>query len=257
VDRPQFRELDVRSRWENTALIHTAPLRRNIRTALLAAGSLLQKLAVWIYRSPQEKRVIPWFSDNGDKIHRLDYDLSRDSLVLDLGGYEGQWASDIFARYCCRVFVFEPVPEYACNIKRRFEKNSSIRIFQFGLSNETRRETLSICGDGSSAYRKGANLCEISLVKALDFFKENHIARVDLVKINIEGGEYDLLEHLIAANLVRSLKNIQVQFHDFVPHAELRMKRIQDQLKATHSLTYQYPFVWENWVLDHRKVVAK
>ena len=44
----------------------------------------------------QALRVAPWLADNGDKTYRLDYNLNENSVVFDLGGYEGQWASDIF-----------------------------------------------------------------------------------------------------------------------------------------------------------------
>jgi hypothetical protein len=27
----------------------------------------------------------------------------------------------------------------------------------------------------------------------------------------------------------------------------MRRKSIQDSLKKTHKITYEYPFVWENW----------
>jgi hypothetical protein len=40
----------------------------------------------------------------------LEYDLNADSVCIDIGGYEGQWASDIFGRYGCTIHVFEPVP---------------------------------------------------------------------------------------------------------------------------------------------------
>jgi hypothetical protein len=46
---------------------------------------------------------------------------------------------------------------------------------------------------------------------------------------------------------VTGMRDIQVQFHDFVPDAEHRMRRIQQALEATHDLTFEYPFVWENW----------
>ena len=45
-------------------------------------------------------RAAQWFKDNGDKTHRLNYNLNEKSIVFDLGGYEGQWASDIFSKYC-------------------------------------------------------------------------------------------------------------------------------------------------------------
>jgi len=43
------------------------------------------------------------------------------------------------------------------------------------------------------------------------------------------------------------IKNVQVQFHDFVPHAKTRMQSIQRRLAITHELSYQFEFVWENW----------
>ena len=70
-----------------------------------------------------------------------------------------------------------------------------------------------------------------------------------MIKVNIEGGEYDLLEFLIDSNYIEIIDNIQVQFHDFIPDAEERMKNIHKKLEKTHFLTWQYPFVWENWQL--------
>ncbi len=74
------------------------------------------------------------------------------------------------------------------------------------------------------------------------------ITAIDLMKINIEGAEYDLLEYLIASGLVRRIRRFQIQFHDFVLDAEARMLAIQEQLASTHRVTYQFPFIWENWV---------
>ena len=81
------------------------------------------------------------------------------------------------------------------------------------------------------------------------FPAEQRVESVDLVKINIERGEYDLLEHLLAVGFVGHCSNIQVQFHDLIPDSSRRMRSIQEQLARTHSLTCQYPFVRENWRL--------
>jgi len=212
-----------------------------------AIGTMFQSLGKLIHRSEQEKRVIPWFRDYGDKTLRLDYDLDENSVVFDLGGYEGQWASDIYSKYCCRIFIFEPVPEFAKNIEQRFLKNPKISVQRFGLSGETCKENLNVSADGSSVFKQSSNSVEITLLKATNFFKENNIHHIDLMKINIEGGEYSLLEHLIETCFVNQIDNIQVQFHDFVPNAEKRMMEIQHKIATTHNLTYQYKFVWENW----------
>lgn len=222
---------------------------------LQKGANLLNRIANKIYHplsvspSVQRLRVIPWFKDNGDKTHRLNYDLNENSLVFDLGGYEGQWANDIFGKFVCNIYVFEPYIKFALNIKERFEKNSKIKVYQFGLASETKKTNFFISADGSSIFEKSENQTEVQFIRALDFMNENNITKIDLMKMNIEGGEYDLLEHLIETGFISKTDNIQVQFHDFIPDAENRMKNIQKDLSKTHYLTYQYEFVWENWKL--------
>ena len=196
--------------------------------------------------SPKEKGVIPWFTAKGDTTLRLNYDLNENSIVFDLGGYMGQWTSDIFAKYCCTVYCFEPVRHFYEGIERRFAKNNKVKVYRFGLAGSNRTESISLLADGSSLYRGEKNE-GIQLVEFDQFMTQKGIEKIDLVKINIEGGEYELLEHLIEKKIVNRIDNIQVQFHDFVKDASERMEMIQRRLSETHAPTYQYEFVWENW----------
>ncbi len=195
----------------------------------------------------QSIRVIPWFKENGDKTYRQIYNLNESSLVFDLGGYEGQWASGIFCKYACTIHIFEPYIPYADNIQNEFLKNGKIHVHRFGLAQKTYSSKLSISADASSIFKTGENVATVEMIKASDFIDDNKIERIDLMKINIEGGEYDLLDHLIENGIVAKIDNIQVQFHDFVENAESRMRSIQLRLSHTHYLTYQFEFVWENW----------
>lgn len=222
-------------------------MRRLASRIAAKAGGACFRLSRAFYRAPEERRTEAWVRDRGDRTLRLDYDLGPHSLVFDLGGYEGQWASDIFGRYACPIHVFEPVPEFAQRIEERFRTNPKIAVHRFGLAARTGRAELSLAGDATSLYGTGALRRSIELVEAAQFFRERRIEHVDLVKINVEGGEYDLLEHLLDSGLVDRLSNIQVQFHDFVPDAASRMRALQARLARSHTLTWQYPFVWENW----------
>jgi FkbM family methyltransferase len=240
-------------------------LRKSFGKILTNAGLILTHASKKIYQppeippppepphpppSPKEERLAKWLSDCGDKTLRLDYQLDENSLVLDVGGYEGQWASDIFSKYCCTIHIFEPVIEFGDKIERRFSRNKKIFVHKFGLSNHSKKASMLLAQDGSSLFKQGKEMVEVDLVRAEDFMRKSSIQNIDLMKINIEGEEYDLLEHLIDTGFVKHIKNIQVQFHDFVPNAEQRMRRIQQRLQQTHSLTYQYLFVWENWKLN-------
>jgi hypothetical protein len=90
---------------------------------------------------------------------------------------------------------------------------------------------------------------EIQLKNVVEFIKENSVLHIDLIKINIEGAEYDLLDQLLESELHEIITNIQIQFHDFIPFAETRRDAIREKLARTHELCWDYPFVWESWEL--------
>jgi FkbM family methyltransferase len=198
----------------------------------------------------QYLRSLPWFKINGDETLRLKYDLSETSIVFDLGGYKGEFASAILNKFNCTVYIFEPIPFLFNIIIEKFSGNKNLHPYCFGLYNKTMKEQISLSDNGSSLFIKDTESVEIQLKSITEFLQENTIYSIDLIKINIEGAEYELLESLLENGLIKRFKNIQVQFHDFIiPGAKERMNQIQENLSITHKLTYQFEFVWENWVL--------
>ena len=73
------------------------------------------------------------------------------------------------------------------------------------------------------------------------------ISHCHLLKMNIEGGEYEVLPRLIETGLILAVDNLQIQFHPIDSQSPGRMKAIQLALEKTHELTWRYQWVWENW----------
>ena len=209
---------------------------------------IVTRLRVSLFPSKHDKEVKRWFADDGDGKLRYEYDLDSDSLVIDLGGYAGQWASDIYARYNCRVLVFEPVKSFAEKIDERFRKNPKVEVFCQALGSNRRQELIALSADGSSVYRNSCKNESIQFEDVVTFFTDHNIEEVDLMKINVEGGEYELLPRLFEVGLIHKIKRIQVQFHDVARDSEKHMNEICNELNKTHRPTFQYKFVWENWV---------
>lgn len=196
----------------------------------------------------QFKRVQPWFAAKGDQTLRLDYDLNSDSIVFDVGGYKGEFATEILCKYNSNIYIFEPIRDFFLIIKNKFSNNNKVKPFHYGLAGKDQEMQISLSDNSSSVYLNGENKETIQLKSIVNFIKTNNTEKIDLIKINIEGGEYELLESLIDSGYISIIKNIQVQFHDFLfENAKERMNKIQKNLSKTHELTYQYEFVWENW----------
>jgi hypothetical protein len=80
-----------------------------------------------------------WFAERGDQTLRLDYALNNNSIVFDLGGYKGEWASAIYCKYSCRIFIFEPSKEFFKKIQNRFLLNSDVSVYNFGLAEKMKQ----------------------------------------------------------------------------------------------------------------------
>jgi len=195
------------------------------------------------------REVGRWKKD-GAESRRYLYDLDQNSVVFDMGGYEGQFAAEIYARYRSKIQVFEPIRGFAKNITERFAKNPDIKVYALGLSDKNEEVLFSLDNNSSSQFLKNSGKEKVQMRQASEFLKEINAPIINLMKINIEGGEYALLEDLIANDRIKDIKNFQIQFHTFAPNASERMKKIQEALKKTHHLTFEYPFVWENWEIN-------
>lgn len=182
----------------------------------------------------EESQAI-WQSQNLEYL-RYEYDLKPDDLVIDIGAYRGEWAEQISARYGCKLIVIEPGPWSV-----GFEHGE---VINKAASDHDGRLRFGGAYYYSSAHEEPTHEYECFDINSL-LSKYDEIA---LVKINIEGAEYALLNHVIDAGLHKRIKDLQVQFHwiDGEPIEEM-YGAIASKLRETHHLTFYYPFVWENW----------
>jgi FkbM family methyltransferase len=207
----------------------------------------------YFYDEPEEtvhsifhREVTRWFADEGDLTLRMDYNLNHDSKVLDIGGFKGDFASDIYSKYLCNISVFEPIKSHSNFITGRFKLNPNIKVNDFAFGSSDRIDKITIAAEASSLYID-SDKYELITVKDFNEFMNGENV-IDLAKINIEGGEYELLENISEDN-IKKIKNIQVQFHTFISDCQARKHAIREKLSLTHDCTYCYEFVWENWKL--------
>jgi FkbM family methyltransferase len=184
-----------------------------------------------------EDSLASWQTNDLEHL-RYEYDLKPESIVIDFGAYKGEWATEIYKQYGCRAVVVEPT-EY-------------IRDYAVGpiinKAASTHNGKMSFGGRSyySSTFEDGDHEYECFDVNAL--LEQYEV--IDLLKVNIEGAEYLLLDHIISSRLHLRIKNIQVQFHIIsgVPYQKW-YNEIINKLEISHQCTWKYDFVWENWKL--------
>lgn len=204
---------------------------------------------LYVLRDPFLVNVTKWFSDRGDETLRLDYQLDESSVVFDVGGYVGGYAESIHRKYGCKVYLFEPVPAFYRICVEKFSNEPSITCLNYGLSSKSGWFEIGLDNNASSFNKietdkktQLAQLCSVT-----EIFAKLGLDKIDLLKINIEGGEFDLLPALIDSGLIKQIRYLQIQFHNFVDGAPEKRQSVRSSLRKTHREMWNYEFVWESW----------
>jgi FkbM family methyltransferase len=181
---------------------------------------------------------------------RYNFAVEPRGLVMDLGGYRGHFALEILKQHECRIWVFEAIPEFAARLSRRLGRIPGVKIYAYGLAGIEQKAVLNLADDATGAFEaKTERQVRVRLRSAADFLTRARPKSIDLIKINVEGGEYELLERLMGTPWIGRMQRLQIQFHPFVPGALGRMKALHAGLSRSHRLEWCFPMVWESWVL--------
>jgi len=186
------------------------------------------------------------------KLLRLDrllykHGLHHGDLVYDVGGYLGDWTWGMLAKYSCAYHVFEPHPEAFSRLKVRFVGRSEVTMHEFALGSANGLVSLSSAAEGSSIVsNRGSDSVVVKLIDVREHLCEAQHP-IALMKLNIEGAEFDLLEALLWSDAKDLAGDLLVQFHAGAPDAVYRYQRIAQKLRETHRCVWRYAFLWELW----------
>ena len=206
----------------------------------------------YVLRNPDDLLALEYIREDRRNDFRHRYNLIPGDLVFDLGAHKGSWSERMLSIYPeSRMHLFELLPEYAEDLMVRFHDFDNVTVNNFGISAEAAELRIAEDGLSSSAIsHKTGSKVHIGQIKGFDeYVMANSINNIKLLKMYIEGGEYDLLEYLVGTEWIGKIEDIQIQFHNYGPEYVRRKDKIRLELSKTHYLTYDYAWTFENWRL--------
>ena len=149
--------------------------------------------------------------------------LDRNSIVLDIGGNRGRFASEIMHYYGCYIESFEPdltafmatslnlLSDRVIIHQRAVAGRSGVRTFYCaeplsgGNSIISGHSEFQSCADRARTYP----IYAVSMESIL-----SRLPKVDLIKFDCEGAEFEIFEQT-PPNLWAKVKQITIEFHEF------------------------------------------
>lgn len=176
--------------------------------------------------------------------------LGPDDVTIDCGANVGD-VTAVMAERGATVFAFEPNPHAFELLEKRFEENPKVVCIQKGVSN--RDDTLKLYmhrkagqdqvgrSTGSSLLESKSNVnandwIEVEVISLSKFIKELNTP-IALVKMDIEGAEFDVLEDLVANEVFSSVGELFVETHEKRIPSLRERKRSFEQLMRERNIT--------------------
>lgn len=140
----------------------------------------------------------------------------KNPVIVDIGAHIGSFGVSKAIRYPgARIYCYEPFPPTCTLLRANTAAYPNITVYNSGVSDSRKTATLyinSINPAQNSAFKKTSNSVDIHLVSLQDVFTENGIDRIDLLKIDCEGSEFDIL--FSAASLLDKVDVLYLEVHD-------------------------------------------
>jgi FkbM family methyltransferase len=161
------------------------------------------------------------YEDNGCDYERMGCFIKEGDSVLDIGANIGVFAHRAETRGAGKVVCFEPIsPTFECLKKNIGNKTTAHKM---AVGGESGFKNFKIHTDyrhiGGGTYDPHNTLSDkvivyeedVYMININDVFKNNHF---DFMKIDIEGGEVDLIKEITDDNLL-SLRCAAIELHSY------------------------------------------
>lgn len=180
-------------------------------------------------------------------IKSFDFPLTPNSIVMELGGFNGRWCSEIARRYNPRLYVYEPQLWAYHNLIELLDGYNA-RVTNVGLGTQYAQLPMGEYGTDGCSFLPAGRVQDMGWMR--EWYAELealHLTHIDLLLINIEGYEFVLLPHIMP--WLTNVKWLMVQFHLQAGGKDWtgEYHAIREQLSTTHNILWDYGPVLVCW----------
>jgi len=186
--------------------------------------------------------------------------LSEKSTVFDLGANLGRFSTELAEQFHCVCVALEPAPENVA----RIPGHPRVRVVQGAIAGRAGTGELQLAADCTAnrlipshergAPSAGARSITVPLLDYPALLKRASIQKVDLLKVDVEGAEWDFFDSLTDPDLL-SIGQITVEFHDFVQELgearrtwpvyqrllRLGFRCVEDPARGSYNVLFVHP----------------
>ena len=188
------------------------------------------------------------------KYHHVFYKIKENDICIDCGANIGR-VSDMFLQMGAEVHAFEPHRDLYNMLLYKYKGNSKIKLHNQAVGAENTKMPFRVAPNESEyflTFTQGASVCvfdalggyetvadyDTEVIDLCEYLQENIVnkgKRVYILKIDIEGAEWDLLEKIIQTKIYEYCDYIFCEEHSrFVQDGNQRLEKINNLINENN-----------------------
>lgn len=182
-----------------------------------------------------------------DKIYD-DMDLKNLNVCFDIGSNVGLFTKYLKLNNCSKILCFEPNKAAFNSLQKNLKNESEVQLFNLAVSHNN--DLLRLYVDSSNSLISSAHdiknsYYDVETITLKDIFEKNKIEKVDFVKIDIEGMEFDLIENL-EESVFQKIDRFLIEYHDFYfTDGAQKVEKLKNKLsRMGYIIVNKYKFIY-------------
>ena len=250
--------LDLRENyWEQMDSIHKESVMNNLK--FLKSDFDWGKAAEnkW-FKDIVEKEVFE------QKVYEKFFPVEDGDIVFDVGASVGPFSYTLEEKNPEKIYCFEPHKELFQTLTKNITSQNARFINKAIGSVDGTQKLTGLFNEQFIETCEGENIQEVETITFKSFIEQNNIERIDFLKTDCEGGEYDIFNDENSSWIKKNVKKIVGEWHLGTPELREKFKHFRDTYLRDFPNHEVYSFdehdikwgLWDDWFLDYYTAIT-
>lgn len=185
-----------------------------------------------------------WYGNQYGGFYAIPELLNEYSIVYSMGiGEDISFDEAIIEQHGCKVFGFDPTPK-SINWCRNTSLPQNFTFYDYGIANTTGRMRFylpkiehHVSGSIIDHNNVSHQFVEVNMMSLRDIMKSLDHEKIDLLKMDIEGSEYEVIDDILKTDI--QISQLAIEFHErfFKNGKEKTIRAIQNLKEKGYEIS--------------------
>jgi FkbM family methyltransferase len=243
--------------WSVIDVSHRQAVIKNLN--MLGAGFNWGKAAEneW-FKNIVEREI---FEQN---VYEKFFNVEENDIVFDVGASVGPFTYTLKGKNPQKIYCFEPHKELFQTLKENVESDNTFLINKAIGSVDGIQKLSGLFNEQFIGTCEGENIQDVETVTFKSFIEQNNIDKIDFLKTDCEGGEYDIFNDENLSWIKKNVKKIVGEWHLSTPELQDKFRHFRDTYLRDFPNHEVYSFdevdikwsLWDDWFIEHYQAIT-